>query len=168
MQLARLNVSLENLGEIARVVSEQNVPVVLAASDADVVMLVSSLRDQLRGPIGVWLEISADYSAPLAARDVATLSWLVDLDYAVISAISSASSHADVVTALLTDDEVNFANDVATLRGAYNRPAPPRPVAVWSFDGTTMLRDDEALIEHTRVTTDAGELTCFARDVVFD
>jgi hypothetical protein len=86
----------------------------------------------------------------------------------VISAASSAPSHADVVTALLTDDEVNFANDVATLRGAYNRPAPPRPVAVWSFDGTTIRRDDEALIEQTRVTTDVGEMTSFARDVVFD
>jgi hypothetical protein len=124
-------------------------------------MIVASLRDQLTGPIGVWIEISEDFSAPLAARDVATLSWLVQLDHVVIAAADNASAHADVVRALLTNDEVNFANDVATLRGAYNRPAPPRPLEVWHYDASTLRHEDVGLVERSRVTTAAGELTIF-------
>ena len=101
------------------------------------------------------------FSAPLAARDVATLSWLVQLDRVVVAAADNASAHADVVRALLTNDEVNFANDVATLRGAYNRPAPPRPLEVWHYDASTLRHEDVVLVERSRVTTAAGELTIF-------
>jgi hypothetical protein len=109
---------------------------VIAVRDADTIIAVASLHDRVTRPLGVWLELSEDYSAQLAARDVATLSWLVPLDTVVVSS-PNAESHAQVVEALLTNDEVNFTNGVATLVGAYNRPAPPSPVAVWSWDGTT-------------------------------
>lgn len=162
MELARLNVDLKNLDLVAQVVNAQSMPVIVAASGADVVMIVASLGEELRVPLGVWIEVSSDFSAPLAARDVATLSWLVNLDHVVISSTSNAASHAEVVRALLTNDEVNFANDVATLRAAYNRPAPPRPVAVWSWDGASLRNGDAALVEQARASTDAGELTIFA------
>ena len=67
-------------------------------------------------PLGVWLELSEDYSAQMAARDVATLSWLVALDTVVVSA-DDAEARAQVVEALLTNDEVNFTNGVATVVG---------------------------------------------------
>ena len=162
MELARLTLDLKNLDHVVDVVNAQTTPVIVATSGADAVMIVASLGERLRGPIGAWIEVSAEFSAPLAARDVATLSWLVQLDHVIISATSNAASHAEVVRALLTDDEVNFANNVATLRAAYNRPAPPRPVAVWSWDGAVVRHDTLALVEQSRVSTDAGELTFFA------
>ena len=76
-------------------------------------------------PLGVWLVLSEDYSAQIAARDVATLSWLIALDTVVVSARVDRSPAREVLEALLTNDEVNLTNDVATLVGAYNRPAPP-------------------------------------------
>ena len=82
----------------------------------------------------------------MAGRDVATLSWLVPLDTVVVSA-ASAEGSAQVVEALLTNDEVNFTNGVATLVGAFNRPAPPAPIAVWSWDGALLRHGDEALRE---------------------
>jgi hypothetical protein len=96
--------------------------------DADTVIAVTSLvARSTTSPIGVWLELSEDYSAQLAARDVATLSWLVPLDTVVVIETGRIEpAHADV-EALLTNDEVN--DSPTTSRpfvGAYNRPAPPR------------------------------------------
>jgi len=82
--------------------------VVLQCSDADTVMAAATLGGELDRPIGVWLEISPGYTAALCARDVATLSWLIDLEHVVVAATEKSRSHADVVEALLTNDEVNF------------------------------------------------------------
>jgi hypothetical protein len=161
VELARLTVTMKDLDHVADVVHQRTEPVTVEGGHANATMIVASLRDRLTGPIGVWLEISEDFSAPLAARDVATLSWLVQLDRVVVAAADNASAHADVVRALLTNDEVNFANDVATLRGAYNRPAPPRPLEVWHYDASTLRHEDVVLVERSRVTTAAGELTIF-------
>jgi hypothetical protein len=67
-----------------------------------------------------------------------------------------------VVSALLTNDEVNFTNDVAVIAHAYNRPAPPHAVAIWSFDGTAVQSGDTRLRE-TSITTEHGlTVTTFA------
>src|SRR5579863_1880888 len=137
MELIRLDVRFESLD--ALVERSNACHVVVSVTDADTIVALGSLHDSLTRPIGVWLELSDDYSAQMAARDVATLSWLIPLDVAVVSA-AAAEDSARVVEALLTNDEVNFTNDVATLVGAYNRPAPPTPIAVWSFDGTHLRR----------------------------
>jgi hypothetical protein len=149
MTLVRLDVRFEALDALVDEVNRRHV--VVALSDADTVVTVGSLHDRLNNPLGIWLELSADYSAQMAARDVATLSWLVPLDTVVVSAASAVGS-AQVLQALLTNDEVNFTNGVATLVGAYNRPAPPRPIAVWSWDGALLRHGDEALREASSVS----------------
>jgi hypothetical protein len=65
----------------------------------------------------------------------------------VVSAERDAASHAEVVAALLTNDEVNFTNEVAAIAHAYNRPAPPTPVEVWSFDGARCAAATRSLRE---------------------
>jgi hypothetical protein len=144
MTLVRLDVRFDALDALVKVANERHV--VVAITDADTIVTVGSLHDRLTKPLGIWLDISEDYSAQMAGRDVATLSWLVPLDTVVVSA-ASAEASAQVVEALLTDDEVNFTNGVATLVGAYNRPAPPVPIAVWSWDGVLLRHGDEALRE---------------------
>jgi hypothetical protein len=108
----------------------------------------------------VWLELSADYPAHMAARDVKTLSWLATLDTVVVSG-PNAEAGAQVLEALLTNDEVNFANGVATIVGAYNRPAPPSSIAVWSWDGTNLRHGDRALQLASSVTTELGDATTY-------
>ncbi len=162
MELTRLETSLARFEQVPGVVARRSRPVVVSCADANVVMVIAALRDQLSGPIGVWLEVSPAYPAALAARDVKTLGWLVRLDHVVVSAAERPRSHADVVSALLTDDEVTFENDVATLRHAYNRPAPPNRIVVWSWDGDALVHDDTVLRELRRATSDAGALTTLA------
>jgi hypothetical protein len=67
-----------------------------------------------------------------------------------------------VVSALLTNDEVNFVNGVASLRGAYNRPAPPSPLTVWSYDGEVLRSADRVLDEHASSWSVAGTLSIFS------
>jgi len=120
-----LSTSLAHLEQVTAWVPEQSSPVLLSLVDANTVIAAAGAKDQWRSPLGVWLEIDEGYAASLCARDVATLSWLIELDHVVVSA-ENARAQAQVVTAMLTNDEVNFANDAATIRGAFNRPAPPR------------------------------------------
>ena len=116
----------------------------------------------MRVGVGVWLCASASYSAQLCARDVKTLSHLVALDHVVIEAASGSAEHADIVRALLTNDEVNFENDLATIRGAYNRPAPPTPVTVWSAQEETLTSEAGVLRLQRVESRDALALTYFA------
>jgi hypothetical protein len=158
MALVRLALRFESLDDLAPYANAH--PVVVTVIDADTIIALGSLRDSLTRPVGVWLELSEDYSAQMAARDVATLSWLVPLDAAVVSS-PTAEASARVVEALLTNDEVNFTNDVATLVGAYNRPAPPVPVALWSWDGAVLRHGDEVLRAVSTESIGAFESTTF-------
>jgi hypothetical protein len=162
MELTRLSAPLAQVGSAARVVSEEAGPIVLSCSDANSVMAAASLHGLLDRPIGVWIEITPGYSAAIAARDVATLSWLIDLDHVVVSAEHQATSHAQVVEALLSDDEVNFSNDVAEISKAYNRPAPPKPVTVWSYDGDCLCHGETTLVEFSGAHFDDVTLTTFS------
>jgi hypothetical protein len=159
MALVRLDARFDALDDLVAHANAQHV--VVNVRDADPIITLGSLHDRLTRPVGVWLELSPDYSAQMAARDVATLSWLIPLDTVVVSS-ATAQSSAQVLEALLTDDEVNFTNGAATLVGAYNRPAPPRPIAVWRFDGTTLRRDDDVLRATSTATGVAGDATTFA------
>jgi hypothetical protein len=161
MEMLRLDAPLARRDRVAAVVDASRAPVVLACPDGSAVILAASLAGELTGPVGVWLEVTDEYPAALAARDVATLAWLVDLALVVVEG-ASAPDQADVVRALLTSDEVNFANPVATLRGAYNRPAPPRPVAVWSYDGAALVSGDARLLDAGGRDSAAGALRRFA------
>ena len=159
MELARLDAPFAHLGDVARLAGQRHL--VLSCVDADTVVAAASMRDDLESPLGVWLEVSSGYPAQLAARDVATLSWIVELDHVVIGADGDAESHAEVVRALLSDDEVNFANDVATLVAAYNRPAPPRGLRVWSWDGSDLRSGADTLTLQSSETLDVGELKTY-------
>jgi hypothetical protein len=159
MELIRLATNLANLESVPIVLDQQSSSLVLKFTDADTVMAAASLR----GSLGVWLEVDPDDDpAALAARDVATLSWLIGLDHVVIEARANALAHAEVVSALLTNDEVNFVNGVASLRGAYNRPAPPSPLTVWSYDGEALRSADRVLDEHASSWSVAGTLSIFS------
>ncbi|NNN01361.1 MAG: hypothetical protein HKL86_05985 [Acidimicrobiaceae bacterium] len=136
MELTRLAITLDRLGEVAKLAEER--PLVVTCAPHDTVVAMGSLEGQLEVPIGIWLEVSMDYRAQIAARDVATLSWLIELDHVVIASDELAEQHAQVVRAMLSDGEVTFSNAVANVTGAYNRPAPPNAIRVWSYDGTSL------------------------------
>lgn len=158
MTLVRLDARFDALDALADELNARRL--IISFSDADPIVTLGSLHDRVTNPLGVWLEVSDDYSAQMAARDIATLSWLVPLDTAVVSA-PKAESSAQVVEALLTNDEVNFTNDVANIVGAYNRPAPPKAIAVWSWDGTTLRHRSETLRIVSSESGDLGVTTRF-------
>jgi len=159
MELVRLVAPLAKRSGVARATRER--PVLFRCSDADTVITTASLARELSAPIGVWLFIHEGYRAQLAARDVATLSSLVRLGHVVVEAEEYADAHADVLRALLTNEEVNFANDVAVLSGAYNRPAPPTPITVWSSRGDSLVSEGVVLTQRRVESTDEGDFTYF-------
>jgi hypothetical protein len=159
MALARLLAPLAQLDDVAGYVNDHGV--VFRCSDADTVIAVAALRDRVTRPLGLWLVLSEDYSAQIAARDVATLSWLVPINQVVIERGVDAPAHADVVRALLTNDEVNLTNEVATIRGAYNRPAPPTTLDVWSFNGSELRLGETVLAASSNESLAFGERTDF-------
>jgi hypothetical protein len=159
MALARLLAPLAQLDDVAGYVNDHSV--VVGCTDADTVIAVATLRDRVTRPLGLWLVLSEDYSAQIAARDVATLSWLLPLDHVVIEQGVDAPAHADVVRALLTNDEVNITNEVATIRAAYNRPAPPTTIDVWSFNGAELRLGETVLRASSNESLAFGERTDF-------
>ena len=156
--MIRLQGSLARRAQIGAVVAE-NADVVLLGGDAPALVL-ASLSDGV-APRGLWLAVDVDYPAPLAARDVATVSWLTDLEHVVIEGENAAAAAA-VVAALLTNDEVNFANEAATLRGAYNRPAPPRPITLWHATGEFIVSGTTRLTLTARRSSPAGDLSDYS------
>jgi hypothetical protein len=157
MELVRLVAPLERRVDVARL--SKDFTILFQCSNADTVIAMSSMHDEL-DDCGVWLEVNDEYLAQLATRDIKTLSTIVPLRHAVIES-PRAQAHAEVVRALLTNDEVNFTNDAATIRGAYNRPGPPQPLTVWWFDGALRSADRGLKVARTE-TTDVGELTYFS------
>ena len=145
MPLTHRKFSLAELHDAPGALNAGNI--LFSCSDADSVMCLASLRGDLSSSVGIWLEVGNDYPAALCARDVATLSWLVDLREVVISG-DDADAQAEVVRAMLSDEEITFSNKVANIVGAYNRPSPPNPIRVWSYEngslhcGTDVLSPD--------------------------
>ncbi|MFI5034818.1 MAG: hypothetical protein ACHQFZ_01260 [Acidimicrobiales bacterium] len=160
MELRRLDVTLSRRDRVPAVCAGSPAPLVLWWRDGDPVVATASLGAAVTEPLGVWLEVTGAYPAALAARDVATLAWLVQLSHVVVDGENALDSAA-ALSALLTNDEVTFTNAAATLRGAYNRPAPPAPVTVWAFDGA-LRSGGRRLRERGREESPAGPLTRFA------
>ncbi len=161
MAILRLSVPRVALDQIPNFVAGHHGPVVLDCIDADTIICAAALKDEWTTNVGVWLEVSPEYPAQLCARDVATLSWIIELGDVVISAPTNAEEYAQVVRALLTDDEVTFTNEVASLSKAYNRPAPPRALRVWSSDGETLTSGGLRLARHSVTLGEIGELTAY-------
>ncbi len=114
--------------------------------DADTAVAAGALAGDRRLPsLGLWLEVSGDYPAALAARDAKTVAALVGLGDVVIEAREHARAHAAVVEALLGGGPVDLVNEVATIEGAYNRPAPRPPVRVWALEGGRLVGGGQSL-----------------------
>jgi hypothetical protein len=160
MELVRLVAPRARLDAVVREANDH--ATLFQCSDADTVLVAASMVDLLTAELGVWLEISSAYRAQLAARDVATLAAIVPLRHVVIEAPAESSEHADVVRSLLTNDEVNFSNNVATIVGAFNRPAPPRAITVWSYKNDHLVSGKDSLVQGRIEKDDAGERTYFA------
>jgi hypothetical protein len=159
MELVRLVAPLAKCADVARLAREHQL--VFRCSDADTVIATASLSEQLTTSLGVWLYVSDGYPAQLAARDVATLAAIVQLDHVVVEADVAAPDHAQILASLLTNNEVSFTNGVATLSGAYNRPAPPSPITVWALTGESLVSGDLVLRSRRVASNDVGELTYF-------
>ncbi len=162
MALLRLDATLGAMELVPDLVAGLDARAALCCLDGDTVVAVAARAAAWRTPVGVWLEVSSDYPASMVARDVATLSRLVALDTVVVSAEDRAEAHAQVVDALLGGGPVDLANDVARLSGAYNRPVPPRPVAVWWRDGRSLRRGAASLDERGVEARAEGSLTLYA------
>ncbi len=160
MELARLDLPLTRLDAAPAVITASTARVLISCPDASTVVTAAWLSVRLTSSVGVWLRLGPGYSAALAARDVATLSHLLELSDAVVDG-PAAPSEAELVRALLTEDPVDFANDAGTLRGAYNRPAPPRPLRVWALVHDALVCDGVRLDEVSREETPAGTLTTY-------
>jgi hypothetical protein len=160
MELVRVAAAESQRDEVVRATHDRLV--LFQCTDAETVLVAASLVDRLTSDVGVWLTITSAYPAQLAARDVATLAAIVPLRHVVVEASTQSDEHADVVRALLTNDEVNFTNGVAHIAGAYNRPAPPAPVTVWRYDDERLVSGDDVLTQRGIEESDAGELTFFA------
>lgn len=156
--MIRLEGSLARRAFIGAVVAEID-DVVLLAGEAPALVL-ASLAGSV-APRGLWLAIDEDYPAVLAARDVATCSWLTALEHVVLEG-ESAAAQAAIVVALLTNDEVTFTNQAATLRGAYNRPAPPHPITVWYAAGESIVAGGARLTFSGQRVSAAGELSDYS------
>jgi len=94
----------------------------------------------------------------MAARDVATLSWLVPLDTVVVSS-ESAESSAQVLEALLTNDEVNLQRRRYVV-GAYNRPAHRRDRGV-ALGWSSLRHGDEVLRGVSSASREPGDATTY-------
>ncbi|MGH9020170.1 MAG: hypothetical protein ACRDV0_04035 [Acidimicrobiales bacterium] len=157
MEFARLDATLATRDAWAADLASSTRPVALRLLDGDAMVAAAASDGAVRS---VWVVASDQYPAAIIARDVKTLAALVDLGDVVVEG-ADAPAHAEVVAALLSDDEVSFANDVATISHAYNRPAPARPVAVWSFDGVALRHGDASLRVTSTVPVPSGTLTLF-------
>jgi len=160
MELVHLAAAELQRDEVVHVAQDHLI--LFECTDAETVLVCASLGDRLTTDVGVWLSVTNAYPAQLVARDVKTLSAIVPLRHVVVQSSERSKDHADVVRALLTNDEVNFTNDVATISGAFNRPAPPQPVTVWSHEDGRLVNGDTVLTKHSDEESDAGELTYFA------
>jgi hypothetical protein len=160
MELVRAAATESQRDEVVR--ATRDLLILFQCTDAETVLVAASLVDRVTSDFGVWLSVTNAYPAQLAARDVATLSAIVPLRHVVVEASERAKDHADVLRALLTNDEVNFTNGVANIAGAYNRPAPPAPLTVWSYDEERLVDGDVILTQRRVEKSDAGELTYFS------
>ncbi len=64
MTLVRLDVRFVALDALVEEANRRHV--VVALTDADTIVTLGSLHDRLTKPLGVWLELSEDYSAQMA------------------------------------------------------------------------------------------------------
>ncbi len=156
--LTCLEPSTNSLDALAALVRGQDAPVLIAGRSS---VLVAAALAQRVPVLGVWLEPGPDYPIVLAARDVATLTWLSALEHVVIDA-PNPTAHVAALAAMLTNDEITFTNEVAHVVGAYNRPAPSRSLTLWYVEGHELVGPAERLVLAGRRVEASGTLRDFA------
>jgi hypothetical protein len=133
--LSCLEPATSSLDALVASVREQDCPVLIGGPSA--VILAAAIA-QFTRVAGVWISPSEEYPTALVARDVATLAWLSEIEHVVIEA-PEAPAHVEAIGAMLSNDEITFANEVLDVRHAYNRPAPPRALRLWWVDGEDLV-----------------------------
>ncbi len=140
---------------VASVSGDDTVTVVALANPA-AIQFVAATATEWTMPVTWWIRVSERYTAPMAARDVKTLSWIVTVSDVVISSDDGvAADHGRVVAELLRSDDVTLTTSVVTLRHAFNRPLPPHPVTVWVTNAAPS-DDDIELREIAHADSDQG------------
>ncbi len=136
--LTCLEPATSSLDALVASVREQYSPVLIGGPSA--VVLAAAIAQRTR-VAGVWISPSENYPTALVARDVATLAWLSEIEHVVIETpdVSEALAHVEAIGAMLSNDEITFANEVVDVRHAYNRPAPPRALRLWWVDGEDLV-----------------------------
>lgn len=119
--------------------------VVVSVTGASTCAIVAGLADEWTRPVGVWLSPRAAHEAALCARDVATLSWLVDLRAVVVAGDGAAADYARIVAALLGGEAATVVTPSGSVRHAFNRPAPRAPVAI-AFTSAGRVGDAGGLV----------------------
>ena len=141
MQLECFDVQAEELSTMVK----REVTGVLRVHGGDPVLLLAAYGPDWPGEWGLWLEASEGYPAALIARDLKTLSHLMKLTTVVIAAAQHPDQHAEVVRRLLSDETSDLRNDVVTVSGAVNRPAPPAHIRVWHAEGSRLFSESTVL-----------------------
>lgn len=104
--------------------------VLVSVTGASTCAIVAALADGWTRAVGVWLTPHTTHEAALCARDVATLSWLVDLRAVVVAGDAAAGDFAQIVAALLSGEAATVETPAGSVRHAFNRPAPRAPIAI--------------------------------------
>lgn len=84
---------------------------------------------------GLWLEVTEGYTAPMAGRDIATLSQLGPLANVVIVAGRLGRPACDLIATMFSGESISFDNEAGVLTNAFNRPAPAVVPVLWWLDG---------------------------------
>lgn len=120
-------------------------------------------------PGGLWLRVGAGRPATLVAREVATVSRLVELRELVVAAEDGrAVAHAQIVRALLSGDEVRMENAAGRVDGARLRPAPGDRVRVWSCDDPRVIVSEagERLVAVGTDVVEGAHVTRYAAESI--
>lgn len=130
--MVHFHVTVEEFEELPAVVSGDDAILVITVRDASTITFLAAMADRLYAHVAPGLVCDENYPPQLMARDIATLSQIMEIHHVVLEG-ESAVEDAAVIRALLVDEEVDFANARATVRGAFNRPAPPHPITIWTM-----------------------------------
>ena len=107
-------------------------PVAISYEGLSTPMVLAAQSELWARPVVPWLVIDDRFSSPVAARDIKTLCWLMNIsDVLLSSPLGNLNEHAEIIWRLLTEDDVTIDNGAARLLNAYNRPLPLTPPAIW-------------------------------------
>lgn len=144
------------LGALDDVLAQWRAGDLLDVIGGDVIQCAAVLGPRVPGPIGLWLRCGDDYPASLAARDVASVAHLVEVERVVIEAPTHPREHAAIVRAMLESDRVTLRNEAGEVRDARNRPRSPSPIEILAYVDSRLEVGERRL--RGRTLTESGQL----------